>query len=133
MNAELTHGSNRLVRVKDISLRFGGVHALTGVSFDILAHEVCSIIGPNGAGKSSMLNVLNGVYRPQEGTITLNGVEKTMVSAGSSQRGDCPYVSEHRAFQGHDRFRKHSDGKMLDEQSVCSISGISSCKKSSRG
>ena len=76
MNAELTHGSNRLLTVKDISLNFGGVHALTGVSFDVSAHEVCSIIGPNGAGKSSMLNVLNGVYRPQEGTITLNGVEK---------------------------------------------------------
>ena len=56
MNAELTHGSNRLLTVKDISLNFGGVHALTGVSFDVLAHEVCSIIGPNGAGKSSMLN-----------------------------------------------------------------------------
>ena len=76
MNAEPTHGSNRLLTVKDISLNFGGVHALTGVSFDVSAHEVCSIIGPNGAGKSSMLNVLNGVYRPQEGTITLNGVEK---------------------------------------------------------
>tara|TARA_Y100000739_G_scaffold139118_1_gene119846 strand:+ start:522 stop:1319 length:798 start_codon:yes stop_codon:yes gene_type:complete len=76
MNAELTHGSNRLLTVKDVSLKFGGVHALTDVSFDVFAHEVCSIIGPNGAGKSSMLNVLNGVYRPQEGTISLNGVEK---------------------------------------------------------
>ena len=54
-------------------LRFGGVHALTNVSFNVLEHEVRAIIGPNGAGKSSMLNVINGVYVPQEGSITFRG------------------------------------------------------------
>ena len=59
--------------VKNISLRFGGVNALTDISFDVREHEIRSIIGPNGAGKSSMLNCINGVYAPQEGSITLNG------------------------------------------------------------
>ena len=56
-----------------ISLAFGGVKALTDISFDVREHEIRAIIGPNGAGKSSMLNVINGVYTPQEGTITLAG------------------------------------------------------------
>ncbi len=64
---------NTILRVDDVSLRFGGVKALTKISFDDREHEVRAIIGPNGAGKSSMLNVINGVYRPQEGTLTYRG------------------------------------------------------------
>ncbi|MFL6650344.1 MAG: ATP-binding cassette domain-containing protein, partial [Sulfurifustaceae bacterium] len=56
-----------------ISLAFGGVQALSDVSFDVREHEVRAIIGPNGAGKSSMLNCINGVYQPQEGSISLRG------------------------------------------------------------
>ena len=59
--------------VKNISLAFGGVKALTDISFDVLEHEVRAIIGPNGAGKSSMLNCINGVYTPQQGTISFQG------------------------------------------------------------
>ena len=55
--------------VRHVTLRFGGVTALADVSFDIREGEVRAIIGPNGAGKSSMLNVINGFYRPQEGEI----------------------------------------------------------------
>jgi len=59
--------------VKNISLAFGGVKALTDISFDVREHEIRAIIGPNGAGKSSMLNCINGVYQPQQGLITLRG------------------------------------------------------------
>ncbi|HSV84250.1 MAG TPA: ABC transporter ATP-binding protein [Ramlibacter sp.] len=62
-----------ILEVKDISLAFGGVKALTSISFDVREHEVRAIIGPNGAGKSSMLNCINGVYQPQQGTITFRG------------------------------------------------------------
>ncbi|WP_114802149.1 ABC transporter ATP-binding protein [Pseudacidovorax intermedius] len=62
-----------ILDVQNITLRFGGVKALTDISFDVRAHEVRSIIGPNGAGKSSMLNCINGVYQPQEGQITFRG------------------------------------------------------------
>ncbi|CAG0976463.1 Lipopolysaccharide export system ATP-binding protein LptB [Burkholderiales bacterium] len=61
------------LRVENVSLRFGGVKAITGVSFEIKRGEISSIIGPNGAGKSSMLNVINGVYHPQEGVVTYLG------------------------------------------------------------
>ena len=62
-----------ILAVSNITLRFGGVKALTDISFDVREHEIRSIIGPNGAGKSSMLNCINGVYQPQEGSITLRG------------------------------------------------------------
>ncbi len=62
-----------VLEVRDITLRFGGVTAITGVSFDIREGEVRAIIGPNGAGKSSMLNVINGFYHPQEGEILFRG------------------------------------------------------------
>jgi branched-chain amino acid transport system ATP-binding protein len=58
-----------LLSVKNISLRFGGVHALTDVSFDVKRGQIFSIIGPNGAGKTSMLNCISGRYKPQEGNI----------------------------------------------------------------
>ena len=74
----MIEGSNRkigdvVLDVKNISLRFGGVKALTDISFDVREHEVRAIIGPNGAGKSSMLNCINGVYQPQDGHITFRG------------------------------------------------------------
>ncbi|MBK6983124.1 MAG: ABC transporter ATP-binding protein [Betaproteobacteria bacterium] len=62
-----------ILKVEDISLAFGGVKALTDISFDVREHEIRAIIGPNGAGKSSMLNVINGVYHPQKGKVTYRG------------------------------------------------------------
>ena len=62
-----------ILDVKNISLAFGGVKALADISFDVREHEIRAIIGPNGAGKSSMLNCINGVYQPQQGTIAFRG------------------------------------------------------------
>jgi branched-chain amino acid transport system ATP-binding protein len=70
MNAPTATSAVELIlRVDDVSLSFGGVKALTGVSFDIRRGEIRAIIGPNGAGKTSMLNVINGFYQPQQGRI----------------------------------------------------------------
>src|SRR5580692_113870 len=62
-----------LLCVERVSLSFGGVNAISDVSFDIAKGEVRAIIGPNGAGKTSMLNVINGFYHPQQGRITFGG------------------------------------------------------------
>ena len=72
-----------VLAVQNISLSFGGVKALTDISFDVREHEVRAIIGPNGAGKSSMLNCINGVYQPQQGAITFRG--KTFKHMNSRQ------------------------------------------------
>lgn len=66
-----------LLNVDNISLSFGGVKAITDISFNILKGEVRAIIGPNGAGKTSMLNVINGFYHPQEGSITFRGEKRS--------------------------------------------------------
>jgi branched-chain amino acid transport system ATP-binding protein len=65
-----------LLEMRNISLRFGGVKAITDISFDIREGEIRAIIGPNGAGKSSMLNVISGFYVPQEGEIWFRGKKR---------------------------------------------------------
>ena len=62
-----------LMEMRNITLRFGGVVAIKDISFDIREGEIRAIIGPNGAGKSSMLNVISGFYRPQEGEVWFRG------------------------------------------------------------
>ena len=64
-----------VLEMNNISLAFGGVKALTDISFSVREHEIRAIIGPNGAGKSSMLNVINGVYTPTQGSIRFDGKE----------------------------------------------------------
>ena len=87
--------------VEGVSLAFGGVKALTDVSFDVREHEVRAIIGPNGAGKSSMLNVLNGVYHPQQGRIRFQGREfEDMDSRVAAQMGIARTFQNIALFKG---------------------------------
>ena len=65
-----------ILSVENVSLSFGGVRAISDVSFDIRKGEIRAIIGPNGAGKTSMLNVINGFYFPQQGVITFKGEKR---------------------------------------------------------
>ncbi len=60
------------LEISAVTLRFGGVRALDDVSFNVSQGDIHAIIGPNGAGKTSLLNCISGLYRPQEGTITLH-------------------------------------------------------------
>ncbi len=68
-----------MLDIRNVSLSFGGVHAIKDVSFDIHKGEIRAIIGPNGAGKTSMLNVINGFYHPQVGEITFKGKTRTQM------------------------------------------------------
>jgi branched-chain amino acid transport system ATP-binding protein len=68
-----------ILRADHVSLSFGGVRALADISLEIRQHEILAIIGPNGAGKTSMLNVINGFYHPQAGTITFKGETRRKV------------------------------------------------------
>ncbi|GBD83946.1 sulfate/thiosulfate import ATP-binding protein CysA [bacterium BMS3Abin02] len=68
--SRLSPGTLQL-EIDDVSLAFGGVQALRGVSDSIRQGEIHAIIGPNGAGKTSLLNCISGLYRPQSGSITL--------------------------------------------------------------
>jgi len=75
-----------VLSMQNISLAFGGVRALSDISFDVREHQVFSIIGPNGAGKSSMLNVINGFYHPQQGSITYRGVTRSKMRPHEAAR-----------------------------------------------
>ena len=95
------HSKNEtLLEVESIFLSFGGVHALSDVSFDIRKGEVRSIIGPNGAGKSSMLNVINGFYHPQKGIITYQGKRRAQMKPHEAASGGIA-----RTFQNIALFR----------------------------
>jgi branched-chain amino acid transport system ATP-binding protein len=76
-----------LLSVENVSLAFGGVRAISDVSFDIRKGEIRAIIGPNGAGKTSLLNVINGFYQPQEGRITFRGETRDKMRPYAAARG----------------------------------------------
>ncbi len=63
-----------LLRIRDLSLRFGGIVALDCVSFDIEQGQICGLIGPNGAGKTTLFNCLSRLYTPDSGEITFSGM-----------------------------------------------------------
>jgi len=65
------------LRVEDVSLSFGGLNALSNVSLEVRQGEIPAIIGPNGAGKTSLLNCINGFYRPDRGAIAFEDQEIT--------------------------------------------------------
>jgi len=90
-----------MLAVENVSLTFGGVKALQEVSFDVRENEVRAIIGPNGAGKSSMLNVINGVYHPQQGKIRFQGREfRDMDSHQTAEMGVARTFQNIALFKG---------------------------------
>lgn len=70
-----------LLRAEGLHKRFGGVQAVRDLSFAIPTGAVFAVIGPNGAGKSTLLNLMSGIYRPDAGTLTFDGVDVTTMPA----------------------------------------------------
>ena len=100
MSTARQHG-DVMLKLDHISLSFGGVKALTDISFDVREHEIRAIIGPNGAGKSTLLNVINGVYRPQEGTISFRGqVRRDMNTHDAAAQGIARTFQNIALFKG---------------------------------
>jgi branched-chain amino acid transport system ATP-binding protein len=67
------HPSEPLLAIRDVVVRFGGVVALGGVSFDVGRQQICGLIGPNGSGKTTLFNCISGIYRCARGDVLLNG------------------------------------------------------------
>lgn len=103
-----------LLRVDNVSLSFGGVKAITNISFDIQKGEIRAIIGPNGAGKTSMLNVINGFYHPQEGTITWRGeVRRKMKPYEAASQGIARTFQNVALFKGMTTLDNIMSGRSL--------------------
>jgi branched-chain amino acid transport system ATP-binding protein len=69
--------SETLIDVVDLSLSFGGVLSMNAVSMTVGRGELLALIGPNGAGKTSLLNCINGFYRPDSGSVSFKGKDIT--------------------------------------------------------
>jgi branched-chain amino acid transport system ATP-binding protein len=110
-----------LLAVRDVTLRFGGIVALDGVSFDVEQGHISGLIGPNGAGKTTAFNVITRLYKPDSGEVELDGESLLRVPAhGIVNRGIA------RTFQNIQLFRSmsvlenvlvgaHSRGRQIGE------------------
>jgi branched-chain amino acid transport system ATP-binding protein len=106
-----------MLSVQGVSLAFGGVKALTDVSFDIRQSEIRAIIGPNGAGKTSMLNVINGFYHPNHGSITFRGRTRARMRPYEAARGGIARTFQNVAlFKGMSALDNIMAGRTLKMQ-----------------
>jgi branched-chain amino acid transport system ATP-binding protein len=92
LNSSRVPAGEPLLEVRDVSLRFGGITALSDISFTVSQGDVHAVIGPNGAGKSSLLNCVSGLYRPQEGEIGLHSHDEK----GAASCTDLARAKPHR-------------------------------------
>ena len=108
-----------LLSVEDVSLSFGGVKAVSGVSFDIRKGEIRAIIGPNGAGKTSMLNIINGFYQPQHGRITFKGETRSTMRPNEAARGGMARTFQNVAlFKGMTALDNLMAGRTLQGKTI---------------
>ena len=88
------HGVDPLLSVRGVSVRFGGIVALDGITFDVFPGQIAGLIGPNGAGKTTLFNCLSRLYVPNDGDILFEGQ-----SILHSPRHDIPVIGIARTFQ----------------------------------
>jgi branched-chain amino acid transport system ATP-binding protein len=101
MAAPSSSRGSALLSVRDVSVRFGGIVALDGVSFDVFAGQIAGLIGPNGAGKTTLFNCLSRLYTPHSGDVLFEGQ-----SILKRPRHDIPHVGIGRTFQNVALFDK---------------------------
>ncbi|MCQ0003822.1 ATP-binding cassette domain-containing protein [Actinomadura madurae] len=89
-----------LLRIEDLTVRFGGVKALDGVSLDVRRGEVHAIIGPNGAGKTTLLNAISGIQALSSGTVALNGRDLGGLSVSSRRKLGISRTFQHPSLVG---------------------------------
>jgi branched-chain amino acid transport system ATP-binding protein len=81
--------------IEDVSVNFGGIHALEGVTFELEAGSIVGLIGPNGAGKSTLLNCISGITRPTRGRVRLGGAVLSAMSSAAVARQGIGRVFQH--------------------------------------
>ncbi|NIZ93027.1 ABC transporter ATP-binding protein [Kineococcus rubinsiae] len=87
------------LQVVDVTLRFGGIRVLDGVSFEVAPRTVFGLVGPNGAGKTSLFNCISGHYHPGSGSILVDGVETRSTPAWRMARLGLARTFQHPALQ----------------------------------
>jgi len=110
-------GSEVVLEVRNLNLRFGGIQAISDVSFDIRKGEVRAVIGPNGAGKSSVLNMINGFYQPNSGAILFQGAPRTMRPHFAAANGIARTFQNLALFKGMTTLDNIMSGRLLHTRS----------------
>src|SRR5687768_17072970 len=93
------------MEIRDVTLRFGGVRALDGVTFNVSQGDIHAVIGPNGAGKTSLLNCISGLYRPQNGSIVLHRGEGRAHQLTRTRPSRIAQLGVARSFQNIELFK----------------------------
>ena len=113
----MNQNSDKMMDIKNIVLRFGGVVAIQNISFDIFKGEIRAIIGPNGAGKSSMLNVINGFYKPTSGTINFAGTDRNEMEPELAAKSGIARTFQNIAlFKGMSTLDNLMTGRLLKQK-----------------
>jgi len=94
MDAAQAAGADAYLRMEGISKRFGSIHALSDVSFEVRPGEVMALVGENGAGKSTLVKILVGLHRPDEGRITIEGRETDLSSSRRAEEARIAIVQQ---------------------------------------
>ena len=99
-----------LLRIEGVAKCFGAFHALDGLNFNLQAGEILGLVGPNGSGKTTCINVISGLYAPEQGQVRFEGRDVTgLPSNGLGARGHQPHLSDPQALSLVDRAGKRCD------------------------
>ena len=93
--------SQPILQLRDVSLSFKGIKALNALSFEVARGEICALIGPNGAGKSSLLNIINGVYRADSGSVIFDGEQFVRIRPAHAAHLGVGRTFQHNALFRH--------------------------------
>ncbi|WP_420965327.1 ABC transporter ATP-binding protein [Bradyrhizobium sp. B120] len=93
--------SGAILQLRDVSLSFKGIKALNALNFEVTRGEICALIGPNGAGKSSLLNIINGVYRADSGSIIFDGQQFVRIRPAHAAHLGVGRTFQHNALFRH--------------------------------
>lgn len=114
-----SHPTAPLLELSGITLSFQAVKAISDIGFAVQPGEICALIGPNGAGKSSLLNVINGVYQPQQGSIRFDGVVRQRMNPhDAARRGIARTFQNIALFKGMSVLDNILTGRRLHRRST---------------
>lgn len=101
MTQNRSNGSNPIIRMEGITKHFGGVYAVSDVSFDLYKGEVLALVGDNGAGKSTLVKILSGAYMADEGDISINGAKVRIENPMDARKAGIETIYQHLALMNN--------------------------------